>query len=252
MFIDDEEVIKSVQRLFEIFEWFDHERRPASATQVARALGYPASSANSLLKSMTERGYLSFDPIRRDYFPTLRVSHEAAWMDRGWYGPGRLSSLVRELKDATGETVTISCQNDLQMLFLEIAEPMRPTEVPTAVGEPAPLFGSAIGFTALSCRSDRQVKDLLTRYNRWTYRPAAKADPEAVLNQVRCVRATGHAIGYGLFVEHTGAIAWALVPHGASHPVVVAVAGPIDRLRGDETTIVRAGRAAISRFSMAV
>lgn len=102
MFIDDEEVIKSVQRVFEIFEWFDETRAPASATMVARALGYPVSSANSLLKSMAARGYLAFDPLQRDYFPTLKLTHEAAWMDNGLYGPGRLASLVEELHDITG------------------------------------------------------------------------------------------------------------------------------------------------------
>lgn len=250
MFIDDEEVIKSVQRVFEIFEWFDETRRPASATTVARALGYPVSSANSLLKSMAARGYLAFDPLQRDYFPTLQLTREAAWMDHGLYGPGRLASLVEELHDITGEVVTLSCQNDLEMVFVSVAEPVKPSPNPNAAskGAPAPLFKSTIGFTALSCRSDREITHLVNRYNRRAYRTGARADPAAVMAQVRRVRAAGHGIGYGLYVEETGAIAWALPSRLAGPPIVVAVAGPCDRLRSEETAIVRAGRAAISRF----
>ncbi|WP_404477802.1 IclR family transcriptional regulator [Novosphingobium sp. BL-52-GroH] len=249
MFIDDEEVIKSVQRVFEIFEWFDQQRKPASATTVARALGYPVSSTNSLVKSMAERGYLTFDPIARDYFPTLQLAQKAAWMDRGCYGPGGLRSLVRELQDATGETVTLSCQNDLQMVFVEVASPVRRVEPPTAsVGGPAPLFRSAVGFSALSCRSDREVSGLLSRYNRRTYRSSAKADPGNVLEKVRRARTYGHSIGYGLFVENTGAIAWALPRKGTGHPAVIAVGGPSERIRTNERAILGAGRTAIDRF----
>jgi len=248
MFIADEDVIKSVQRVFDILEWFDRARTPASSTTVARALGYPVSSTNSLLKSMSARGYLSFDSLRKDYLPTLQLCRQGAWMDAGCYGRGRLRALVQELQAMTGEIVTLSCQNDLQMVFLDVAEPPRDEVVPASAGGMAPLFRSAIGFAALSCRTDLEVGQLITRYNRRTYRTSAKADPELVLSHVRRVRATGHGVGYGLFVEDTGAVAWALPATGPAPAVVIAVAGPNARLRRDETAIVEAGRIAISRF----
>lgn len=253
MFVDDEDVIKSVQRVFEILEWYDRRRQGASATEVARGLGYPASSTNSLLKSMVTRGYVSFDPIRRTYLPTLQLNRQTSWLDCEWYGSGRLRALTRELQEATGEVVTLSCQNDLQMTFVEVVSPVETSEDAGAeAGALAPLFWSSIGAAALSCHTDREVTGLIERYNRRTYRPQAKVDPANVLSLVRRARAAGHVAGYGLYREETGAVAWAIPSRRAGPPVVVAVAGPKERVRAAEGAIVAAGRSALRRFSVAV
>lgn len=249
MFVDEEDVIKSVRRVFEILEWFDRERRPINVTSVAHLLGYPISSTNALLKSMSQRGYLAFDPTSRDYLPTLQLTEQSAWLDRGWYGRGRLRALVEELHDATGETITLSCQNDLEMLFVDVAEPFGKATRPAKAGDPAPLFSSSIGAAALSRRPDREITGLVRRYNRRSYRTRPRADPAAVMSLVSQARTFGHCIGYGLCEQATGAIAWPLISKLAGPPIVLAIAGPCNRVRASEMKFVAAGRAAIRRFS---
>lgn len=251
MFVDDEDVIKSVQRVFEIFEWFDRRRRPASATDVAHALNYPVSSTSSLLKSMVTCGYVGLDPIHHTYFPTLRLNRQSSWLDCEWYGSGKLRGLVRELQRTTGETVSLSCQNDLQMIFVDIIKPLEVNDAGAEAGASAPLFCSSVGAAALSCHTDREITRLIDRYNRRTYRPQAKVNPATVLSMVHQARAAGHIAGYGLYREQTGAVAWAIPSRRGGPPVVLAVAGPTERVRAAEGAIIAAGRSALRRFATA-
>ena len=45
-------VIKSARRVFEVLEYFDDVRRPASLHDIVSHFGYPLSSGYSLLKSI--------------------------------------------------------------------------------------------------------------------------------------------------------------------------------------------------------
>ena len=67
-----ESVIKSARRALEVLEYLDEVRSDASVMEIARALNYPQSSTSVLLRSLTSTGYLSYDPQRRRYAPTLR------------------------------------------------------------------------------------------------------------------------------------------------------------------------------------
>ena len=251
MFVDDEDVIKSVQRVFEILEWYDSQRRPVGATDVARGLHYPVSSTSSLLKSMVACGYVAFDPIHRTYFPTLRLNRQSSWLDCEWYGSGRLRGLVRELQQMTGEVVSLSCRNDLQMTFVDVVKPVEVEDAGAEAGASAPLFNSSVGAAALSCHTDREIAGLIERYNRRAYRPQAKVNAAMVLPMVRQARAAGHIAGYGLYREQTGAVAWAIPARRGGPPVVVAVAGPKERVYAAEEAIVAAGRSALRRFTAA-
>ena len=50
--------IKSARRVFEIMEFFDHERRPLGLKTICDTLGYPVSSGAAMLKSLVTLGYL--------------------------------------------------------------------------------------------------------------------------------------------------------------------------------------------------
>ena len=81
-------MVKSARRVFEILEFFAMTRRPCRALDIAASLMYPASSTAALLKTMTHRGYLSYEQRSHTYFPTVRLYHVTA----------RLHGLLRPLE----------------------------------------------------------------------------------------------------------------------------------------------------------
>jgi len=239
-----EDVVKSVGRVFEVLELWRTAREPLNATQVERQLNYPQSSTLALLKSLVKLGYLSFDRIERTYFPTMRVAHLGEWLETSVYGNGQLPALIEEVSDRTGETVSLSCQNDLQMQFVQIRPGSKPLMVNIQVGAFAPLFSSTVGWTALSIKPDADIAKLVGRQNRRSKPAELKASLPAVMEQVEQVRARGYGIGFDTYVHSVGAVAWVLPGDNQTRPLVLSVAGPSDAIRAEADHIVRSVRAA--------
>src|SRR6185312_9907237 len=86
-------VVKSAGRVFEVLELFDAERQAMTATSIARALKYPASSTVALLKSMVSLGYLAYDPNERTYFPTIQLAVISRWLEDSFFVEGHLLEL---------------------------------------------------------------------------------------------------------------------------------------------------------------
>src|SRR3954471_16702946 len=104
-------VVKSAGRVFEVLELFDAERQAMTATAIARALKYPASSTVALLKSMVSLGYLSYDLNDRTYFPTIQLAVISRWLEDSFYVEGHLLELMDEIAAATRENIILCWQN---------------------------------------------------------------------------------------------------------------------------------------------
>lgn len=239
-----EDIVKSVGRVFEVLELFSNAREPLSATQVERRLNYPQSSTLALLKSLVKLGYLSFDRIERSYFPTMRIAYLGQWLETSLYRNGELSTLMEEVCRKTGESVVLSCQNDLRMQFLQIMPGTRPLAVNVQPGETAPLFDSVIGVTALSVQPNEDIAKLAARFNR-----RAKPDEKLVLAdlmvRVEEVRTKGYGYSDDTYVHGLGVVTWVLHGDPALRPVIFSVAGPADSIRADVDDIVRIVRSAM-------
>ena len=99
--------VKSAARVLELLSFFAERRRSLTVTEIARALGYPQSSASALLTSLTKSGYLNYDRYNRQYTPTLRVALLGAWVHDQLFSPKSLSRLVDELHAASGRHVVL-------------------------------------------------------------------------------------------------------------------------------------------------
>jgi IclR family transcriptional regulator, KDG regulon repressor len=241
-------VVKSVGRVFEVFELFDEIKEPATATRIGRSLNYPQSSTIALLKSMVQLGYLSFDALERTYFPTMRISMLGQWIEESLYGEAGLTQLIAEIAEATGETVSLSCQNDLKMQFIHIQLGTQPLTLALKAGAVAPLFWSTVGWAALAEQTDAEIERLLERFNRLTRAKSERLALADVVEKVRIARAQGYAVGHNTYIPGVAAIAWVLPQAGKRRPVVLSIGGPSERLRVEEADIVRVVTDALARF----
>ncbi|WP_428149676.1 IclR family transcriptional regulator [Brevundimonas sp.] len=233
--------IKSAARVFEVLELFEKLREPLTSIRVGRHLNYPASSALALLKSMVSLGYLSFDRIDRTYFPTIRVTLLGQWVEHAVHsGDGSLIALVEALIRATGESVSISGQNDLDMQFIHIAQGPQHITVNLTPGTLAPLFHSTIGLTSLTTRPNDEIVRLAERHNRTRAGDGPPVDSKAILDAVEGIRRRGWFAGYDMYIDGVGAVSWVLPTDDGRRSMVMAISGPSDRIRRDEATIVKA------------
>lgn len=234
-----EDVIKSAGRVFAVLELFDAERRPLPASEVERALGFPQSSTLVLLKSMVALGYLTYDLVGRLYAPTLRLAVLGDWIGKTAMGV-HLDDLIQEISEATGETVSVSCQNELRMQFLLLHAGRNALTLNIKPGSHGPLFGSNVGRVALSCKSDDEIARLAARINRKPDTDCESVDLLLAMAEIDRIRKQGYGIGYGAYIPSIGAISWALPNDGRTGQLVISVAGPVQSIQQAEASIIKA------------
>lgn len=231
-------IVKSVGRVFAVMELFAQRRAGLSATELERALDYPKSSTLALLKSMVTLGYLSYDRIGRTYFPTLRVHNLGHWICEA-DSHRALDELMQDAAAATGETVTLSCQNDLRMQFMAVVSGTNPLMLNFRAGMTGPLFQSNMGLVALAQSDDAEIRRLAERMNRRAGRRGERVDdlPET-MRRIAEIRRQGYGIGYRNYVDFVGVISWPIVGPDNSRPLVLSIGGPVETIRNAEQEII--------------
>lgn len=240
--------VKSARRTFEVLELFGRERRALALKDVMAMLGYPASSASQLLKSLLALGYLDFDRERRTYFPTLRLAALGSWIPDALFGAGALNTVLERLRSATGETVILAAQSDLEVLYVHILRSEEPLQFSVPEGARRPLAASGLGWCLLSPRPDAEIEQLRRRINA-SGRSAVPIEPEELALRIAEVRTQGYAFSRHSVSAGAGVIGVPLPRGTHDRSLALGVAGPVARLEAKEALIVAELRQALDRLS---
>ena len=243
-------ISKSVARIFEVLELFSRTRQPMRAIEIQKALGYPQPSTLALLKNLVELGYLSFDRIQKVYFPTLQLSRLAQWVEPALVGQGWLAQIVDELSLACNETTSVVGQNDIhtQMIYVRKAE--HPLALQVEAGLGAPLCATAVGRAILSLQDDMQIAALVAKTNNMEKRSRSnfEHDIKDVMISVHTIKNKGYLAAYDMYLMDVGTIVIPIAADFNGHPIAIAVAGTKDRIKDQETFILRTLQTTIQRY----
>jgi DNA-binding IclR family transcriptional regulator len=240
-------LVKSAARALDILDAFATKRQPMTATEIGTALGYPKSSMSMLLRSLVAQGYLSLSGREQTYFPTLKVARLGDWVAGALIGSEKLLEVLEELRDATGETITLTGALDLQMRCLHALIGTHPIALQVEEGVRFPMLGTAIGAAWLAAQADEQVNDYLARWKK-----VEKASAEQlnwIASAVELTRSVGHATAYNAVIPDTGAVAMAVRP-GNEDVLVVATAGLNSRIQAKEGEIISLMQQLLSPFKI--
>lgn len=257
----------TLRRLTELFDLFERERVPLSSQQIATALALPRSTVGTLLKSLTDLGWLSLDRRAATYFPTARVAHWASWLlDGRWLDP-RLIEAAWTLQRRTGETVSISAPTDLSAEVVFVAGQTGGIRLVIEVGQRLSVVNSAIGWAHCSTLPEATIRSLAHRaLDQGTQAEAARGRPKRagratraatgglapnsvrsdaaaareLLQRARAARRAGYAHADGAVIPDVAA--WAApLPRGISlRPLVLSVGGPSERITKQGPAVARA------------
>jgi DNA-binding IclR family transcriptional regulator len=245
---DEGSLVKSAARVIELLELFASRRAPLRAVEIGEALDLPPSSTLGLLRSLTETGHLLFDPQRKTYYPTLRVTRIAEGLSQGYVGA--LQGMMDDLHQATGECTVLSVQNGLHMQFLALLPPVG-GEPPQMEGMKTRIIGTACGSAMLMARSDSEVIDLVMRIRR--SRPLREREAEAgdIVERIRGFRRQGYAASWDDALPQTRTIAVPVLS-GEAPPLALSIGGPTERIAARETESAALMRALVLRHGMRI
>ncbi len=242
--------VKSATRALEVLELFSNIRKPLSATEVGFILGYPKSSTNVLLKCLTDIGYLNLNLDSMRYFPTLRATSLGEWVPAALYGPGDAGSMLQEVHDLTGETVTLSMRTGMSMRFIRVLPGKYFISLRIEEGQLAPLLGSSVGAAYLSKCNLNEITLLAESARAMAKSRKDRENIEQTLDVATKTRKTGFGVIYGSMFPDVGAIAMPLPFASDGNILVICVGGLEDRIRMNERAITLVMKNAITKHLM--
>ena len=242
--------VKSAKRVFDVLEFFEERKSDASSIEVAAMLGLPPSSTSALMRTMTTMGYLHYDPSRRTYIPTARLSMLGHWISPQLFQQGRLINLMEDLAERTGETVMVGLRTGLAAQYIHVIQAKLPMRLYVRTGTLRPLARSGLGYALLASYPNKEVRRLVKLLNAAEADPAKAVDVKALLVEIEKVRKQGHALSLSLVTPGAGVVAMAL-PRlvESSAPLAICVAGLTNALVTQEREFAGLMRDAI-RFHL--
>lgn len=241
-------LVKSAQRVVEIFEFFARLRAPATLTQISAALGYPASSTFALLNTLRELGYLDYARHEKTFVPTVRAALLGIWVNDALMADGTIVRLMYALRDKTGGTAVLAIQSGFQVQYIHVvkgADSHHRTDVTT--GTLRPLLSSAMGDVLLALKGKAELRALVSRINAQQAQPAPASPVRLadVNERLAAVRDRGYAWSEGLATPGSGIIAVLLAAPRHQPPMALGLGGRITVLRAKRERFLAALRGVV-------
>jgi DNA-binding IclR family transcriptional regulator len=226
--------VKSAGRVLEILEFFDDLQRQSTVMEIADALGYPQSSTSALLRSLVSLGYLNFDPFARTYVTSSRVALLGNWVNSQFFAEGAIISMMKELNEQTGDTITLAVRNGLHIQYIHVIQATSPARLHLTLGTVRPLAASGAGLALLSTMTDNEVTRLIMRINADADDGAPLLKVREILDQLAVIRRRGYSFTCDMVTRGGGIIAAPLPRQNGQPRMVVGVGGISEVMRQRE------------------
>jgi DNA-binding IclR family transcriptional regulator len=220
--------VKSAGRTMELFEAFAKAQTPLSLSEIARALGAPASSCFNLIRALEGRGYLYLVEPKRLY-PTHRLFEVARtiaarepWMDL-------LEPVLTDLRDETLETVILGKRHGNRVIYLEVFEGPQTIRYSARAGDLKPLHSSSIGKALLGMLERAKLTELLKHLQLKQVTGATIVSRQQLTADLERSRRRGFFMTAGENVPDVLALSVGLRLN--SDVYGIAIAGPMSRMR---------------------
>ena len=204
---------------------------------IARKQGYNKSTIHKVLKSLEVAGLATQDKLTRQYFPgpqlqALTLSpikiHQALIYNA--------SEEMEKLRDITNETVSLWIPQGASRINIHVFASNRILGHIPKIGDVAPIYAGAAGKILLSEIGDRELQTLLDKIIFNPIISKITGSKESLLLELDEIRSQGYAMSIGENFEGVTAIAVS-VKYSAC-PLALLVAGPDDRMKGNESFLI--------------
>ena len=235
-----------------MFEFFDDIEREARLGEISQRLQLPLSSLSVLLHSLVKLGYLSHDPERKTFVPTLRIGMLGAWTGGSLAHHGWITRILEDLSEQTGETITVAARNGIYAQYIRVIQSSHALRVHVPTGTYRLLVWSASGTALLSNTEESEIEALVRRTNAENPNMKKWIELEQVLQNIEAFRRQGYFFSQELVTTGGGHIAMRLPNTGIGSEgqiYALGVAGWIDRMQEKEECIIGLMRETLrSRF----
>jgi IclR family pca regulon transcriptional regulator len=159
---------------------------------VARNTGHTRAATRRYLLTLVANGYADFDGKRFQLTSrVLRLGH--AYISSVPL-PQIAQPIVEELGHRTDESIALSVLEGNESLTIASSAPRRIVGIFTRVGTHLPALSTATGRVLLAGKPDDAIRDLLRACPIQKLTPKTKTSPGQIVDEVRRIRQSGHAL----------------------------------------------------------
>jgi len=198
---------QSLERGLAILSTFAADRELIGVSELSRELGLTRSTTHRYVATLARLGYLQQEPVTRKYSLGPRV------IDLGFTAINSMelrhvaAPHLQRLCDETGHTVNMAILDDVDIVYVERFRASRrgqsEIDLDLHVGSRLPAYCTSMGKALLAFLPDAERDDVLARVTFARRGPNTLTSKDALLAELRRVRAAGIAVNneelaYGL------------------------------------------------------
>lgn len=226
--------IKSALRVMLLVELLTQHPDGMTFPEIRTALELPKSSLHGLLKVMSGRGHLIFDPGSKNY--RLGVRYWAA--GQAYRAGADLATIslpyLEAARDTLDETVQLSVLDGLENVYIAKVDSDQVLQLVSRVGSRLPAHATGLGKVLLAHLDPEELDRRLDGAELKRFTPTTVADADGLRQVLHQVRASGYATDDG---EYTRGVFCVAVPvRGRDGEVVAAMSCSVPSIRVDEGT----------------
>lgn len=233
--------VKAALRTLQAFELFSARRQPLVLSQLAEQLEIPASSCLLLVRTLLQHGYLYEVSRRGGYYPTRKLFEHMTQVVAHDPVEERLRPALGRLQQQTGESITLSKVQGLQLVYLIVIDSAHLMRPALAVGMLRPLHASASGKALLSMLDSPARRQLLQRTGMARLTPSTLASRPALETHLEAGAQRGWFASIGESESELSAVAVPL--RLGTEPYAITVLGTSHRM---QDKLVRHGQSLLA------
>jgi DNA-binding IclR family transcriptional regulator len=155
--------IEVLNRAIDILSVFTPSRPALGLSEVVGLVGLPKTTVFRILNTLVERGLCDQDPDTGRYSLGFRLMQLADVRRRQFNLRDISMPVMREIRDAVGETVVLSIRAGDYRFHIDFAEGLHPMRRMADPGRQAPLYAGAAGKVFLAGMDNDEIEDYLRR-----------------------------------------------------------------------------------------
>lgn len=236
--------MQSVDRVTAVLMCFTSGEPELGVTEIAQRLALPKSAVHRILEALTIAGMTTKEFDRGKY----RLGPRATELSLAALGTVDVRSLaspvMEELRDSTGETVTLSFAIGNERVYVAQAESKQDVRMTIEVGRRAPLYAGASGRAILMTFPEVELDQFLSHVELTPLTDRTVRDRDTLTSLLDGDRERGYTMSSGERDPYAAAVAAPIVGRNARAFACFSVCGP--RARLDATLLESTGPAVVA------
>lgn len=196
-----------IVKMADILSAFSHAQPSLSLKDVIKATKLPKTTAFRILSTLVSLGYCDLDPRTGEYSLGFVFLKLADIRRRQANVHAAALPVMREIRNATMETVVLSVRSGDQRIHIDFVEGLHPLRRTADLGVGAPLYVGAASKVLLAGMPDEEIETYLSRTPLKAFQDSTITDPNTLWREIAQIRRQGFAESKGELVSGGGALA---------------------------------------------